>query len=228
MRYLALNTDGFSDAEYPEDIQFKDPEKIFIDVAEIQNLISDPTNFGHLTDDLLEEAVVAEHTTRGAGRMPSQGELGIRYHLSEFSKRLDLVLQQLFDPQVFPEEGEIDVEGRTGNKGRNEGRTPSPKPPSEKDDPSPKTPSERNSPKPPSEIDVVIITSGCTGTGRGIHLEVAIETKRKLLQSGRRHRIISYILSPEGLSPDDLTEKEKVFYAHLKELNANDLFFVQC
>ncbi len=132
VRYLALNTDGFSDSEYPEDIQFKDPEKIFIDVAEIQNLISDPTNFGHLTSDLLEEAVVAEHTTRGAGRMPSQGELGIRYHLSEFSKRLDLVLQQLFDPQVFPEEG---------------------------------------------EICVVIITSGCTGTGRGIHLEVAIETK---------------------------------------------------
>ena len=60
----------------------------------------------------------------------------------------------------------------------------------------------------------------CTGTGRGIQLEVAIETKRKLIQSGRRHRIISYILSPEGLSPEDLTEKEKVFYAHLKELNA--------
>jgi len=31
---------------------------------------------------------------------------------------------------------------------------------------------------------------------------------------------MSYILSPEGLSPEDLTEKEKVFYAHLKELNA--------
>ncbi len=97
VRYLALNTDGFSDAQYPEEIRFSDPEKIKLDIEKIQNLIDDPNNFGHLTSDLPKESVVAEDTKRGAGRTPSQGELGIRYHLAEFQKRLDLILQKATD-----------------------------------------------------------------------------------------------------------------------------------
>jgi len=174
-RYVALNTDSIPDTQYLEAVRFKDSEKIALEVASLQTIISESSNFGHFTSDLPQEAIVAENTRPGAGRMPAQGELCIRYHLSEFSKRLDLHIQQLFDPKVFPEE---------------------------------------------SELCVVIITSGCTGTGRGIYLELAIETKRKLLQSGRSHSLTSYILSPEGLHPDDILEKERVFYAHIKELNA--------
>lgn len=174
IRFLALNTDDPRDGQYPEPVQLKDPEKLPLKVENLQHIVADTVNYHHLTRDLPTAAMLSENTTRGSARIPSQGMLTIRYHHDVFVERLKLIFQQLYDPRVFPDAG---------------------------------------------ELCVILIVSGCTGTGRGTATEILIEVKRQLNESRRRHRLIGYILSPEGLSPEDLKEKQKVFYGLMKELN---------